>query len=86
MTDLVQKYDEIFPIFASDYNKEKKAYDKYLKLFDRILNSEEDELEKCKEEIKDGMPWENALKKNNELKSIADSDRKILIPMLDKEK
>lgn len=24
MTDLVQKYDEIFPIFASDYNKEKK--------------------------------------------------------------
>lgn len=32
------------------------------------------------------MPWENAHKKNNELKSIADSDRKILIPMLDKEK
>lgn len=86
MKDLVEKYEDIFPIFASDYNKEKKAYDKYLKLFDRILNSEAEELEKCKKQITAGMPWKNAFNENNEFKSIADTDRKILKPMLDKEK
>ena len=45
MTNLVQKYDEIFPIFASDYNKDKKAYDNYLNLFDKIMNSEKSDLE-----------------------------------------
>lgn len=86
MTNLVEKYENIFPIFASDYNKEKKTYDKYLKLFDRILNSEAEELEKCKKQITAGMPWKNAFNENNEFKSIADTDRKILKPMLDKEK
>lgn len=86
MKDLVEEYEDIFPIFASDYNKEKKAYDKYLKLFDKILNSEAEELEKCKKQITAGMPWKNAFNENNEFKSIADTDRKILKPMLDKEK
>ena len=86
MTGLVEKYENIFPIFASDYNKEKKAYDKYLKLFDSILKAKAEELEKCKNQITEGMPWKNAFNENNEFKSIADTDRKILNTMLDKEK
>lgn len=87
MTDLVEKYENVFPIYASDYYKEKKAYDKYLELFDRILDSKKvEELEKCKEQIAAEMPWKNAFNENNEFKSIADTDRKILKPMLDKEK
>lgn len=87
MTDLVEKYENVFPIFASDYIKEKKAYDKYLELFDRILNAEkEEELEECKKQITAEMPWKNAFYENNEFKSIADTDRKILKPMLDYEK
>lgn len=84
--NLKEKYKGLLPINNRDYKDAKKYYEKYLQLFDRIINCKDEEsLKLCKKVICKNNPWEKALKSSNEFRSIADSDRSILEPLIEEE-
>ena len=84
--NLKEKYKDLLPINNRDYKDAKKYYEKYLKLFDGIINCKDEEsLKLWKKVICKNNPWEKALKSSNGFRSIADSDRSILEPLIEEE-
>lgn len=84
--NLKEKYKGLLPINNRDYKDAKKYYEKYLKLFDGIVNCKDEEsLKLWKKVICKNNPWGKALKSSNEFRSIADSDFKILKPLIEEE-
>ncbi len=84
--NLKEKYKDLLPIDNQDYTDAKKYYEKYLDIFNRIIKCKDEEsLNGLKEEIEKNNPWENALEKQEQYRSIADSDRTILEPLIEKE-
>ena len=84
--NLKEKYKDLLPIDNQDYTDAKKYYEKYLDIFNRIIECKDEEsLNGLKEEIEKNNPWENALEKQEQYRSIADSDRTILEPLIEEE-
>ena len=85
--ELVKKYSDLLPIFASDYFLAKNSYDEYIRILDRLLNANKTSvLEEIKSDIKKNNPWkDNSLKSEDDFKSVAKVDKPILIPILEKE-
>lgn len=51
--ELVKKYSDLLPIFASDYFLAKNSYDEYIRILDRLLNANKTSvLEEIKSDIK----------------------------------
>ena len=83
---LREEYKDLLPIDNQDYIDAKKYYEKYLEIFDGIIKCKDDEeLKGLREAIESNNPWKVALKKSNKFRSIADSDRSILEPLIEKE-
>lgn len=83
---LREEYKDLLPIDNQDYIDAKEYYEKYLDIFDRIIECKDEEsLNSLKEEIEENNPWENALNDSNQFRSIADSDRRILEPLIEEE-
>lgn len=84
---LREEYKELLPIDNQDYTDAKKYYEEYLEIFDGIIKCEnEKDLGKWKIPIIENNPWKEALEKeSNKYRSIADSDRRILEPLIEKE-
>lgn len=83
---LREKYKDLLPIDNQDYIDAKEYYEKYLDIFNRIIECKDEEsLNGLKEEIENNNPWENALEKQQQYRSIADSDRTILEPLIEEE-
>ena len=83
---LREKYKDLLPIDNQDYIDAKKYYEKYLEIFDRIIECKDEEaLNGLKEEIEKNNPWENPLNPSNRFTSIADSDYKIMKRIIDVE-
>ena len=84
---LREKYKDLLPIDNQDYIEAKKYYEKYLEIFDEIIKCEnEEDLGKWKDPIIENTPWKEALEKeSNKYRSIADSDRSILEPLIEEE-
>lgn len=83
---LREKYKDLFPIDNQDYKDAKDYYEKYLQIFDRIIKCEnEEQLKGLKKDIKKNNPWKEALKTSTQFRSIADSDRSILEPLIEEE-
>lgn len=85
--ELVKKYSDLLPIFASDYFLAKDSYDEYIRILDRLLNANKTSvLEEIKSDIKKYNPWkDDSLKSEDDFKSVAKVDKPILIPILEKE-
>lgn len=90
--EVVGKIEKLITIDAQDYEAaidskdSKNYYDTYLRIFDGIIKCEDEEsLNDLKKEIKENNPWENALKKQKQYRSIADSDLSILEPLITEE-
>ena len=85
--ELIKKYSDLLPIFASDYFLAKDSYVRYVQILDRLLNANKTSvLEEIKSDIKDDNPWEdNSLKSEDDFKSVAKVDKPILIRILEKE-
>ena len=85
--ELIKKYSDLLPIFASDYFLAKDSYVRYVQILDRLLNANKTSvLEEIKSDIKDDNPWkDNSLKTEDDFKSVAKVDKPILIPILEKE-
>lgn len=84
---LREEYKELLPIDNQDYTDAKKYYEEYLEIFDGIIKCEnEKDLGKWKIPIIENNPWKEALEKeSNKYRSIADSDRRILEPLIEEE-
>lgn len=83
---LREKYKDLLPIDNQDYKDAKDYYEKYLQIFDRIIKCEnEEQLKGLKKDIKKNNPWKEALKTSTQFRSIADSDRSILEPLIEEE-
>ena len=83
---LREKYKDLLPIDNQDYIEAKKYYEKYLEIFDEIIKCEnEEDLEKWKDPIIENNPWKEALEYSKQYRSIADSDRSILEPLIEEE-
>jgi len=90
--EVVEKIENLIAIDARDYEAaidpkdSKNYYDTYLRILYGIIKCEDDkQLEALKGEIKENNPWENALNDSNQFRSIADSDRSILLSLLEAE-
>lgn len=84
--NLKDKYKDLLPIDDQDYKDAKDYYEKYLQIFDGIIDCKDEEsLNVIKKEIKENNPWENALNDSNQFRSVADSDRSILEPLIAEE-
>lgn len=84
--NLRDKYKDLLPIDNQDYKDAKDYYEKYLQLFDGIIDCKDEEsLNVMKKEIKENNPWENALNDSNQFRSVADSDYKIMEALITKE-
>lgn len=94
--NLKEKYKDLLPIDNQDYKKAidttdaKNYYETYLRIFDGIIKCEnEEQLKDLKKDIKKNNPWKKALtkelRKSNKYRSIADSDRSILEPLIEEE-
>ena len=84
--NLKDKYKDLLPIDNQDYIDAKKYYEKYLEIFDGIIKCKNEiDLGKWKNTIIENKPWKKALENSNQFRSIADSDRSILEPLLEKE-
>lgn len=78
--------DKLLSIDKDDYELAKDDYAKYLKtLYQLIECKNEEQLEGLKEDIKNNNPWKKALENSEQFRSIADSDRSILEPLIEKE-
>ena len=83
---LREKYKDLLSIDNQDYTDAEKYYEKYLDIFDRIIECKDEEaLNGLKEEIEENNPWENPLNPTNQFTSIADSDYKIMKRIIDVE-
>ena len=82
---IVEKLEELLPIDKHDYEGSETYYDEYVKILYKLAVCEEDKLEKLKEEIEDNNPWKEALEDSKQYRSIADSDRSILEPLIEEE-
>ena len=83
---LREKYKDLLPIDNQDYKDAKDYYEKYLQIFDGIIKCEnEEQLKGLKKDIKKNNPWKEALKTSTQFRSIADSDRSILEPLIEEE-
>ena len=86
MKSLREEYKDLLPIDDQDYKDAKDYYEKYLQIFDGIIEcNDEESLNGLKEEIEENNPWENALNPSNRFNSIADSDYKIMERIIDVE-
>lgn len=86
MKSLREEYKDLLPIDNQDYEASKDKYETYLRIFHNMVKCETNKkLENLKKEIKDNNPWENALGNQNKYRSIADSDRSILEPLIEEE-
>lgn len=90
--EVVEKIEKLIAIDARDYEAaidskdSKNYYDTYLRIFYGIIKCEDEEsLNDLKKAIKENNPWKNALNDSNQFRSIADSDRSILEPLIEKE-
>lgn len=85
--NLKDKYKDLLPIDDQDYKDAKDYYEKYLQLFDRIIKCKSKaSLMKLKDIIKQS-PWKQAIEKSKKslYRGVADSDRKIVLPLLKEE-
>lgn len=74
------------PIDKLDYKVAKKYYDEYVKiLYELIKCKKAKDLGEIKDKIIKHNPWEKALEKQEQYRSIADSDRRILEPLIEEE-
>lgn len=91
--EVAEKIEKLITIDAQDYEvaidskDSKNYYDTYLRIFYGIIKCEnEKDLGKWKTPIIENNPWKEALEKeSNKYRSIADSDRSILEPLIDEE-
>ena len=84
--EVAEKIEKLISIDNRDYETSKDYYETYLRIFYGIIKCENDkQLEELKEEIKENNPWEEALEDSKKYRSIADSDRSILEPLIEKE-
>lgn len=78
--------DKLLSIDKDDYELAKDDYAKYLKtLYQLIECKNEEQLNGLKTDIKNTNPWKEALENSEQFRSIADSDRSILEPLIEKE-
>ena len=89
---LREEYKDLLPIDDQDYKDaydakdSKNYYETYLRIFDGIIKCEnEEQLKGLKKYIKNNNPWKEALKTSTQFRSIADSDRSILEPLIEEE-
>lgn len=90
--EVVEKIENLIAIDARDYEAAIDSkdsinyYDTYLRMFYGIIKCEDEEsLNDLKKAIKENSPWEIALKKQKQYRSIADSDYKIMEALITKE-
>lgn len=90
--EVVEKIENLIAIDARDYEAAIDSkdsinyYDTYLRMFYGIIKCEDEEsLNDLKKAIKENNPWEIALKKQKQYRSIADSDYKIMEALITKE-
>lgn len=78
--------DKLLSIDKDDYELAKDDYVEYLKILYQLIECKnEEQLEGLKEDIKNNNPWKKALENSEQFRSIADSDRSILEPLIEKE-
>lgn len=81
-----ENIDKLLSIDKDDYELAKDDYAEYLKILYQLIECKnEEQLKGLKKDIKDNNPWKEALKTTNQFRSIADSDRSILEPLIEKE-
>lgn len=84
--EVAEKIEKLISIDNGDYETSKDYYETYLRIFYGIIKCENDkQLKELKEEIKENNPWKNALEKKEQYRGIADSDRSILLSLLETE-
>lgn len=91
--EVIEKIEKLITIDAQDYEiaidskNSKNYYETYLRIFYGIIKCEnEEDLGKWKDSIIENNPWKEALEKeSNKYRSIADSDRSILLSLLEAE-
>jgi hypothetical protein len=90
--EVVEKIEKLITIDAQDYEvaidpkKSKNYYETYLSIFYGIITCKnEKDLGKWRDPIIENKPWEEALEDSKQFRSIADSDRSILEPLIEKE-
>lgn len=90
--EVVENIEKLITIDAQDYEvaidpkNSKNYYETYLRIFYGIIRCEnEEQLKGLKKDIKKNNPWKEALKTSNRFRSIADSDRNILEPLIEEE-
>lgn len=90
--EVVEKIEKLIAIDARDYEAaidskdSKNYYDTYLRIFYGINKCEnEKDLGKWKDPIIENNPWKKALENSEQFRSIADSDRNILEPLIKEE-
>lgn len=78
--------DKLLSIDKDDYELAKDDYVEYLKILYQLIECKnEEQLEGLKKDIKNNNPWNKALENSEQFRSIADSDRSILEPLIEKE-
>lgn len=81
-----ENLDKLLSIDKDDYELAKDDYVEYLKILYQLIECKnEEQLEGLKEDIKNNNPWKKALENSEQFRSIADSDRSILEPLIEKE-
>jgi len=90
--EVAEKIEKLITIDAQDYEAaidskdSKNYYETYLRIFYGIIKCKsKEELEKWKVQIIENNPWKEALEDSKQYRSIADSDRSILEPLIEKE-
>lgn len=78
--------DKLLSIDKDDYELAKDDYVEYLKILYQLIECKnEEQLEGLKKDIKNNNPWKKALENSEQFRSIADADRSILEPLIEKE-
>ena len=81
-----ENLDKLLSIDKDDYELAKDDYVEYLKILYQLIECKnEEQLEGLKEDIKNNNPWKKALENSEQFRSIADSDRSILEPLIENE-
>lgn len=90
--EVAEKIEKLITIDAQDYEvaidskDSKNYYDTYLRIFYGIITCKnEKDLGEWKDPIIENNPWKKALENSEQFRSIADSDRNILEPLIKKE-
>ena len=86
--EVAAKIEKLISIDNRDYEASKDYYETYLRIFYGIIKCKnKSSLKKLKDTISKQSPWKQAINKseNSLYRGIADSDRKILLPLLKEE-